>query len=149
MCEAVTIYAARGCYFPAIKLSIEKFVAQGFSQRFMLEYIGQVDQLYSPNPEGGATPHPAMPEQLTNSSVSGRPGPCSRNLVDQVTLFFATGQSNVLSNIGPSARDRRCIRSTLESTASAVRQSSRVVRNKLDGEAARLTVHEAFPACTF
>ena len=89
-----------GVYFPVFKLDVEQLNRQGFSNQFMLQYTGQSDQLYA-TPSGclRSTPQVDAPEHDLNCATGGSPALKDRSVVENVTVFFATGQSNVVSDI--------------------------------------------------
>ena len=95
--DTITLYAERnGCYWPVQTFNVGRLVQQGFDQRFMLEWTGQIDQLnVLPSLCDVSTPHDDRPEQPTNETTGGKPERTSRSRVEKVTCLFATGQSNV------------------------------------------------------
>jgi len=123
MSDTITIYAERGgCYFPIYVLDVGKLETQGFDQRFMLAFAGQIDQLYSPVPPAGSTPQVERPVHPANSTTGGKPDRTNRTRIENVTVLFATGHSKVLSSI-----DRSSLK--LASSASGAPQSSEAARN--------------------
>lgn len=88
-----------GVYFPIVQLDEGALHEAGFGDQFMLRYIGQIRQLNVP--EGcGCTPQEASPEQDLNSVTEGNPGRTCLSEVEKITVLFATGQSNLMSDMG-------------------------------------------------
>jgi len=99
--DVITLFGERGgIYLPVKFFSVATLREQGFSGQFMLRFTGQIDQLSSPNPSSpDITPQVVTPVQPAYSTTGGKPCRTARTLVEKVTLFFATGQSKVLSGI--------------------------------------------------
>lgn len=88
-----------GVYFPIVQLDVEHLRETGFGNQFMLRYNGQMCQLVPP-PDFGSTPQESSPVQDLNSDTGGNPDRTTREAVENVTVFFATGQSNLVSGMG-------------------------------------------------
>ena len=89
-----------GVYFPVYKLDVERLKQQGFSNQFMLQYTGQCDQLYAmPSECLRSTPQVDEPEHALNCETGGSPALEGRSVVETITVFFATGQTTVVSDI--------------------------------------------------
>lgn len=107
MAEQIEIWALsdEGCYFPVKIISVESLCGIGFQPKFMLRFPGQMLQLTSPPPDSikGMIPHLERPVQPANSATGGCSGLLKSTEHEKVTVFFAIGQSNVLSIIEPSS----------------------------------------------
>lgn len=88
-----------GVYFPIVQLDEEFLREAGFGDQFMLGYSGQIRQLIVPYGCDGCTPQEGSPEQDLNSATGGNPGRMDSNEVENITILFATGQSNLTSGM--------------------------------------------------
>jgi hypothetical protein len=95
--------AAGGAFFPIVRLDAASLMAEGYDGAFILEYIGQRDQLnVVSQPCVCATPQADSPEQPTNRVTGGSPARTTECDVVKVTVFFATGQSKVWDELAKS-----------------------------------------------
>ena len=91
-----------GIYFPLFELDLDKLLANGFQPEFMLEWPGQIAQLYVvPSECLVATPQVSSPEQDGDPGTGGNPDLTSRIDHEKVTAFFATGQSKLTFGTTP------------------------------------------------
>jgi len=93
-----------GTFFPIVKLDLRALLDTGFSDQFMLRYAGQIFQLkVEPEPSEClvSTPQEASPVQDLNSGTGGNPDRTCLNVVEKVTVFFATAHSKVESGMMP------------------------------------------------
>ena len=103
MPETIEIWGRlNGCYFPIILLSVDALRERGYDGEFMLRWPGQMSQ-FNESPSGclSITPQDDSPVHDLNAGGAGIPD-FSRSAVENVTVFFATGHSNVVSGIATS-----------------------------------------------
>ena len=98
------IYGNRnGVYFPIFQADENALIEAGFNHSFMLRYAGQIRQLSAASSEGELlTPQLDKSEQEAKTCTGGNPDLTNFNEVENVTVFFAIGHSNIESTAKPS-----------------------------------------------
>ena len=85
-----------GTYLPIRTFNIDALQADGWGDDYAFSFIGQSSQLIiAPSADEDIIPQEASPVQDLNCETGGNPLLISRSEVENVTVFFATGHSNV------------------------------------------------------
>lgn len=99
MAETIELWARspqNGTYFPIRTFNLSSLRAEGWGDDYMLTFKGQRDQLIvAPSECSDAIPQVDSPVQDLNPATGGKPDRTSLSEVENVTVFFATGQSKI------------------------------------------------------
>jgi hypothetical protein len=138
-----------GVYFPLVRLDVRQLLAQDMTDQFMLRYSGQVSQLkVVPSPCERITPQDDKPEQALNFVTGGNPSRTDLDVVEKVTIFFATGQSKAVSDtVSPESRQSKVLSGFTPALLRGVTRDRRDGRvgisfNLLDDQVIRLVLDQ-------
>ena len=97
MAENIILWARcprRDIYLPIRIFSPDALKAEGWGDDYAFSFTGHSGQLIvDPSGNEDTIPQSAKPEHDTNLETGGNPDRTSRTSCENVTVFFATGQS--------------------------------------------------------